>query len=141
MDLVSAAELEAVASAVRRVNGSALMLRATNAELPLEQLLGLHAFSTARWQQALQGNLVKGALAKAAHGGGGVNCVCLRSAVDLDLDRLQAWMQRALLTVACSLCLTHRDLPRLTATHRDLPRLTTTYRDLLRLTLTYHDLP
>ena len=130
MDLVSAAELEAVASAVRRVNGSAMMLRATNAELPLERLLGLHAFSTARWQQALQGNLIKGALAKAAHGGDGVNCVCLRSAVDLDLDRLQAWMQRALLTETSSPCLTHRDLPRLIVTYHDLMRLTATYRDL-----------
>ena len=93
VDLVSAQELEAVTTAVRRVNGSALMFRATNAQLPLEQLLGLHAFSTAHWQQALAGNLTAGALEKAAHGGGGVLCVCLRSSDDLEFDRLQGWMQ------------------------------------------------
>jgi len=93
VDLVTPEELELVAAAVRRVNRSALMVRTSNAKVQLDQILGQRAFSSARWEEALEGKLLVGDVVHAQHGSTGVTCVCLRAHTDLVLDRVQEWMQ------------------------------------------------
>ena len=57
--------------------------------MPLEQLLDLKAFSSARWEAAL----LQPALLTALHGNNTVSCVCLQGAAVV-LPLLQGWLQR-----------------------------------------------
>lgn len=86
-DLATSAELDEVRAAVRAINATAGLLVAERAEVPLEQLLDLKAFSSARWEAALQQpNLT------AMHGAS-VSCICLQGAAVV-LPALQGWLQR-----------------------------------------------
>lgn len=87
-DLASEDELAAVGDAVRSVNASAALLPATRAHVPLDQILGLHAFSSARWEAALSA-----APALSEEHAAAVGCVCMQSEEPLTLPALQAWLQ------------------------------------------------
>ena len=58
-------------------------------QVPLEQLLDLRAFSSARWEAAL----LRPAMLTALHGSNAVSCICLQGAAVV-LPLLQAWLQR-----------------------------------------------
>jgi len=86
-DLVAPPLLDEVRAAVRACNATAALLVAQQADVPLEQLLDLRAFTSARWEAVLCEPQL-GAL----HGAG-VSCVCLRGGA-VALPALQGWLQR-----------------------------------------------
>jgi len=73
VDLVSDAELDEVRAAVRATNATCGIIAARDADVPLEQLLDLNAFTSARWHGVLQD---KEAVFAASHGAT-ISCVCL----------------------------------------------------------------
>ena len=89
VDLATAAERDEVRAAVSAINATARLLEAERAEVPLEQLLDLRAFSSARWEAAL----LRPAMLTALHGSNAVSCICLQGAAVV-LPLLQAWLQR-----------------------------------------------
>ena len=89
VDLATPAERDEVRAAVSAINATARLLEAERAEVPLEQLLDLRAFSSARWEEAL----LRPAMLTALHGSNAVSCICLQGAAVV-LPLLQAWLQR-----------------------------------------------
>jgi G3E family GTPase len=86
-DLVTPHELDEVRGAVRACNTTAALLTAQRAAVPLEELLDLGAFTSARWEAALQQPPLG-----ASHGAS-VSCACVRGAA-VALPALQRWLQR-----------------------------------------------
>ena len=86
VDLVTPEALEEVRAAVRATNATAELIDSQNAEVPLERLLDLNAFTSARWEMVLQ-------QPEAALHGASVSCVCLSGATVV-LPALQEWLQR-----------------------------------------------
>ena len=95
--LADAAALAAVEAAVRELNPTAGMLRATHAAVDVDALLDQQAFSSARWERALnaQEEQQPGAapFSAPAHGATRVATVCLQVDAPLRLSALQGWLQ------------------------------------------------
>eukprot|EP00326_Haptolina_ericina_P017460 CAMPEP_0181175460 /NCGR_PEP_ID=MMETSP1096-20121128/4091_1 /TAXON_ID=156174 ORGANISM="Chrysochromulina ericina, Strain CCMP281" /NCGR_SAMPLE_ID=MMETSP1096 /ASSEMBLY_ACC=CAM_ASM_000453 /LENGTH=424 /DNA_ID=CAMNT_0023263449 /DNA_START=63 /DNA_END=1337 /DNA_ORIENTATION=- len=111
VDLTDADVLADVTAAVRVVNGSAAILTATKASVPLGELLGLHAFSSDEFQKRLAPQVDADGITSGVgtHGAGvrpgvqpgleaaagdGVSCVCIRTTSDVELPKLEAWLQK-----------------------------------------------
>ena len=91
--------LAQVTSAVRAVNASAALVLACRADVPLRDILNLRAFSSAGWLHHHDHHLQLAAKAEAIaptslRHAASVSCVSLTLAPPIDLERLQAWLQR-----------------------------------------------
>lgn len=81
-----------VLATIRAVNGSAGVLRAVRADVPLLELLDLRAFSSAEWLS----HLATGAEARVPYDVAHANsiaCTSLHLATPIELPRLQVWLQ------------------------------------------------
>ena len=82
----------AVLAAVRRVNGSAVILHARHADVPLRELLHLRAFSSARWLSHLAAATETRFPHDGAHSAS-ISCVSLVLDEPIAMARLQEWLQ------------------------------------------------
>jgi len=92
MDLLAddGAAADAVRSAIRVVNSTAPLMEATQAQVALSQLLGLHAFDSARWLAAQSDE--SAAPTDPLHSST-VVCAAMQADGPILLPRLQAWLQ------------------------------------------------
>ena len=88
VDLVDSATLEQVENAVKKLNLAAPRLHAINADVPLEQIIDIRAFSSAS-AYALSDDNVK----SIGEHGETVDCVSLQFDEPVFLDHLQNWLQ------------------------------------------------
>ena len=84
----------AVREGVRAVNASAALLPATRGDVPLGQILQLHAFDSARWLACLSEIEAAAAAAVGSRHAASVVCVSLEAVRPLSLAKLQAWLQQ-----------------------------------------------
>jgi G3E family GTPase len=94
-DTVDQAAFDDVAAAARELNSTAKQLRSTHADVPLDELLDLHAFSSAQWEAHVASLPPTDPLHAAS-----VSCVSLHAEQPVHMERLQAWLQ-ALVSERC----------------------------------------